>query len=443
MNVKIKSGRSLSGTISLPGDKSISHRAALFSVLANAESVIDNFLVSGVTEAMLNALSSLGVSWQLNGSNLLVKGPGLSRLVPPSQPINCGNSATTMRLLAGLIAAAGIPAVLDGSDGLRRRPMGRIIEPLRLMGVKISAAQDNYAPLVLTARPVHQPLRAIQYHMPVASAQVKSCILLAGLAANGTVTLIEEGNSRDHTELMLTRMGVRVSRSPVQPGSDIYEIKIQPPHQIIQPLRITIPGDFSSAAFLIIAGLITPGSEIILKDVGLNPTRTGLLEVLKLMEADIEILHQECTSGEPSGDLRICYSQLKGITIPGSLITRMIDEFPALAVAACFASGVTEVREAGELRNKESDRITAVCKELGNLGGSIIELPDGFNIHGGYPLQGGVVQTYHDHRIAMALAIAGLATQKPVTITDAEIIAESFPGFNKTLLKLGAELEEF
>lgn len=427
----------------MPGDKSISHRAALFSVLANEESNINNFLVSGVTEAILFSLSSLGVTWALTGTNLLVKGPGLSSLVPPSQSINCENSATTMRLLAGLISAAGIPAVLDGSEGLRRRPMGRIIEPLRLMGVKISASQDNYAPLVLAARPVHQPLRAIQYHMPVASAQVKSCLLLAALAANGTVTLVETGNSRDHTELMLARMGVKVSRSPVQPGSDVYEVKIEPPHQRIQPLRITIPGDFSSAAFLIIAALITPGAEIILKNIGLNPTRTGLLDVLKLMKADIEILHQEFTSGEPSGDLRIRYSQLKGITIPSSMIIRMIDEFPALAVAACFALGVTEVREAAELRNKESDRITVICKELSNLGGIIKELPDGFIIHGGTPLLGGVVQTYHDHRIAMALAVAGLATQKPVTILDAEIIDESFPGFNKALLELGAAVEQF
>ena len=442
MNIRITPGRSLSGTIILPGDKSISHRAALFSVLANEESNINNFLVSGVTEAILFSMSSLGVTWTLSGSNLRVSGPGLSNLIAPSQSINCGNSATTMRLLAGLISAAGIPAVLDGSDGLRRRPMGRIIEPLRLMGVKITATQDNYAPLVLAARPVHQSLRAIQYHMPVASAQVKSCILLAALAANGTVTLIETGITRDHTERMLTRMGVNVSRTPVQPGSDAYEVKIEPPHQRIQPLRITIPGDFSSAAFLIIAALITPGAEIILKNIGLNPTRTGLLDVLKLMEADIEILNQEFTSGEPSGDLRIRYSQLKGISIPSSMIIRMIDEFPALAVAACFASGVTEVREATELRNKESDRITVICKELSNLGGIIKELPDGFIIHGGTPLMGGAAQTYNDHRIAMALAVAGLATQEPVTISGAEIIDESFPDFKKTLLELGAMVEE-
>jgi 3-phosphoshikimate 1-carboxyvinyltransferase len=443
----------LAGELALPGDKSLSHRAALFAALAQGESVIDHFLVSGVTRAMLEALTGLGVAWQLQGRRLTVQGVGLLPAPGGGSPVragvtlDCGNSATTLRLLAGALAAWGVEAVLDGSPGLRRRPMGRIIQPLQQMGVPIEGAQ-GCAPLRLQGTPA--ALRPLRYAMPVASAQVKSCLLLAALAAQGETVIEEPGPSRDHTERMLSAMGVPVASSqwaakdaqpPVSGGP--FVTRLAPPRPLIlKPLQMSLPGDMSAAAFLIVAALITPGSQITLRGVGLNPTRTGLVEALVEMGADIHIANLDEQAGEPVGDLSVGYSELHGVRVSGERVVRMIDEFPAFAVAAAFARGKTVVADAEELRHKESDRITALGEELRALGAEFSETPDGFIVQGGRSLRGGVARPHGDHRLAMSLAVAGLASESPVKVAEAGIIHESFPDFAAVLRSFGAEVRQ-
>ena len=446
MNLTVTPGHALHGQADLPGDKSLSHRAALLAGMAQGESVIHNFLVSGVTHAMLGALTALGVAWELEGTTLRVVSEGLSAWKSPSTPIDCGNSATTLRLLAGALAAAGIPAVLDGSQGLRSRPMGRIVEPLRSMGVVVESDPGGCAPIRLAGRPAGQPLRSIDYTLPVASAQVKSCLLLAALAAVGETVLREPGLSRDHTERMLSGLGLRVEASlpsgngalsQVQAG---YTTRLTSSGSLdLPPIDFYLPGDFSAAAFLIAGALITPGSAIQLRNVGINPTRTGLLEALGDMGAELHLANLSERCGEPVGDLEISYSTLHAGRVGGGLVVRMIDEFPAFAAAAAFADGTTLVQDAVELRNKESDRISALCAGLRHLGVQAQEAADGFTIRGGSAVIGGQSEAYGDHRLAMALALVGLASANPVTVSGCEIIRESFPGFADTLAALGAD----
>jgi 3-phosphoshikimate 1-carboxyvinyltransferase len=433
-------GSPLHGEYCLPGDKSISHRAALLAVLAEGESTIDHFLVAGVTRAMLDCLGELGVEWGLQSDRLWVKGKGLRGLTAPVRPLDCGNSATTLRLLAGVLAAASVPATLDGSPGLRKRPMDRIIGPLRQMGVNLSA-QNGCAPIEMKDSLL--PLRPLDYFLPVASAQVKSCLLLAAMAANGTTSLNEPGPSRDHTERMLRNMGVNVVCEQITKNGRLqYVTRITPSHPLqLKPLRFTVPGDFSSAAFLIIAALITPKSEILLHNVGLNPTRIGLLDVLWNMGADITISNPNNQNDEPIGDLTVRASRLNGTSVSESLVVRMIDEFPAFAVAASFAQGTTLVSQAEELHLKESDRISQLCGELATLKVNISERPDGFMVQGGSLPYGGQVQAHSDHRLAMSLALVGLAGRAPVMVQEAEAIAESFPDFVAALRSLGACVE--
>jgi 3-phosphoshikimate 1-carboxyvinyltransferase len=439
------------GRLSLPGDKSISHRAALFAALAEGQSEINNFLVSGVTSAMLNALTKIGVEWEIVGELLRIDGKGIynsTREASKSREslqINCGNSATTLRLLAGGLAAMGIPVILDGTAGLRRRPMDRIVKPLQQMGVGIEAT-DGCAPLHLKQSTM--PLQPIDYMPRTASAQVKSCILLAALGANGKTTIREPGPSRDHTERMLRSMGIEViSRTDLltdcRDGNRsmdyITEVNVTTPVSL-RPLKMKIPGDFSAAAFLIVAGLICPGSNVTIRRVGLNPTRTGLLDALERMGADLRIDNILEQSDEPIGDIHIQSSNLRGIEVNGSLVVRMIDEFPIFAVAASYAKGRTVVSEARELRYKESDRISSLCRELKIIGGTVSENPDGFIIDGREKLEGGKIEPHGDHRLAMALTVAGLNAQRPVNVVDPGIIAESFPGFYKIMEGLGANL---
>jgi 3-phosphoshikimate 1-carboxyvinyltransferase len=441
-SLTIQPGRPLRGVIgpggryALPGDKSLSHRAALFAALATGESRIENFLVSGVTEAMLRALTALGVAWRLDGSTLIVQGRGLAGLRSPAAPLDCGNSATTLRLLVGALAAAGVAAEVTGSEGLRRRPMGRVVEPLAQMGVPVEATPKGTAPLRLLVR--QGRLRGVDYRLPVASAQVKTALILAALAADRPTTLREPGPSRDHTERMLRSMGASIE-SWVEDDS-IYVTQVNPSESwppALQPLVLRLPCDISSAAFLLVAALVAPGSELTIQGVGLNPTRTGLVEALQRMGAELQVCPGPDQGGEPSGDLTVRTSALHGIEISGSQVVRMIDEFPAFAIAAAYASGETRVRDAQELRFKESDRISALAGELRKLGVNIQETPDGFILQGGRPLLGGQVDPHGDHRLAMSLALAGLAAQGSVTIAGAEIISESFPEFVPILTALG------
>ena len=405
--------------------------------MAEGNSIIHNFLVAGVTEALLGALAELKVAWELEGTTLKVSGTGMAGLLPPDGALNCGNSATTMRLLAGALSAAGVQVVLDGSPGLRRRPMNRIIKPLQEMGVKNESGEGGLAPIHLIGRPAGTKLLSIGYELPVASAQVKTCLLLAALAAQGPTQLIEPTLSRDHTERMLGNMGVRIACSTSEARA---AVTLTPPEPLLlKPLRMTLPGDFSSAAFLIVAALVTPGSEIVLRGVGMNPTRTGLLDALLEMGADIRADHTGEQAGEPTGDITARYSALKGISVAAHNVVAMIDEFPAFSIAAAYAQGITTVKDAVELRHKESDRISAVCSQLQSLGVDIRETQDGFFVRGGSPLAGGRVAANGDHRLGMALAVAGLAASAPVTVGGAEIISESWPDFSTALSSLGAE----
>jgi 3-phosphoshikimate 1-carboxyvinyltransferase len=437
MKYLIAPNNPLKGLAHIPGDKSISHRAALFATLAQGESCIENFLHSGVTKVLLEALTAMGVSWDYRDSILYVKGQGLAGLRSPTKVVDCGNSATTIRLLMGASTAAGIEAELDGSEGLRRRPMKRVIEPLEQMGASISASAGGSAPLKIMARDRKETLKGIDYSSPVASAQVKTAILLAALAADSPTIIREPGLSRDHSERMLSSMGATLSTH----NGETPSVQISPlSTEGLKPLKLTIPGDFSAAAFLIVAALIVPDSEITLEGVDLNPTRTGLLDALIMMGADIEIIYQKIRHGEPVGRITARHGPLKSTAVEGSLVVRMIDEFPIFAVAACLAEGQTIVRDAGELRLKESDRIKAICEMLSRRNVDIQEREDGFVITGPSEIIGGSIEATGDHRMAMALSIAGLASQDALTIEGAEIIQESFPNFAEELSKLGAEI---
>jgi 3-phosphoshikimate 1-carboxyvinyltransferase len=443
MNLISKSNQSLRGTVDaeLPGDKSISHRAALFAAFADGTSHIEHFQVSGVTRPMLQALTSFGIQWSLEGESLTVEGRGIGAWKNPTFPIDCGNSATTLRLLAGAIVGAGVTATLDGSYGLRRRPMDRIVEPLRKMGAVIKTTPGGIAPLTIQARSEGQKLKPLTYDLPVASAQVKSCLLLAALGAQGTTVLNEPGPSRDHTERMLSGMGVKIKSYEVEAHNTLrYMVELTPPNPLVlTPLNMSLPADPSAAAFLIVAALIIPGSSLTLKGVCLNPTRTGLLDALQAMGADISLSNQHDAGGELVGDLLVNASELQGTEVGGSLVVRMIDEFPIFAIAAAVANGTTIVHDAHELRLKESDRIAMLAAELRLLGVEIEEHPDGFTIRGG-KLQGGTVESHGDHRLVMSLAVAGLAAESPVTVQHAECTSESFPAFAVLLQKLGAAI---
>jgi 3-phosphoshikimate 1-carboxyvinyltransferase len=429
----------------LPGDKSISHRAALFAAMARGRSEISNFLFSGVTRVMLHALSRVGVEWEWQAEKLIIESPGFRAWKAPESVVDCGHSATTMRLLAGALAAAGIPATLDGSPNLRSRPMKRILRPLQQMGVPIRGSENGTAPLILDQRPTGSALRPASFELSIASAQLKTCLMLAAMDAPGLTTITEPYPSRDHSERMLAVMGVNLSTNgffnqppPNAPGSIRLEIE---PGQEIMPVELSVPGDFSSAAFLIGGALITPGSEIQLAGVGINPTRTGLLDVLTDMQARVEVTNRRMIHGEPLADIRIWHQRLQGTEIEGALVVRMIDEFPILAVMGAFAHGQTTVRDASELRYKETDRIHSLCLELEKIGCDISEFSDGFQITGNGILTGGSVSHHNDHRLAMALAIAGLAANNPVVIEQAEIIQQSFPDFIEIIQKLGGRLE--
>ena len=417
-----KCSNGLHGEITIPADKSISHRAVMFSSIAKGKSVIKNFSNGADPNSTLNIFRQLGVNIEhIDNTTLLVNSTGM--LKASDNILDCGNSGTTMRLVSGILAGQNFDSILVGDESLSKRPMKRIIEPLTLMGADIES-QDYKAPLKIKGT----KLKSVDYISPIASAQVKSCILLAGLFAEGTTSVTEKYLSRNHTELMLKYMGADIV-------TDGLTVKIKPSQ--LEGKEINICGDISSAAYFIAAALLVPNSNVILKNVGLNPTRYSILDVAEIMGGNIEILDKKDVSGELVGDIRICTSDLKGCEISGDIIPRLIDEIPVIAVMATQAEGETIIKDAKDLRNKESDRISTVVNELKKLGADIQELDDGMIIRGKTKLKGGVqLETYNDHRLAMSLYVAGLLCEKEIGINGFEWAGISFPEFENLFLSL-------
>ena len=414
----------LRGEITVPGDKSISHRAVMLGALANGTTHITGFLMGEDCLSTIDCFRKMGVEIEITDSEVIVEGVGLHGLCAPEETLYTGNSGTTTRLLCGILAGQPFTATLNGDASIQKRPMGRVIKPLREMGASIEGKNDNYCPLTLYP----SELYGIEYRLPVASAQLKSDILLAGLYAEGQTTVIEPAPSRDHTERMFRALGVEVethgSTITLEPPEDLYAVDIR------------VPGDISSAAFFLVAGAIVEGSELTIRNVGVNPTRTGILDVLHEMGADISIsnFHDDA---EPVCDLTVKHSMLRGVEIGGSIIPRLIDELPVIAVAAAYAEGETVIRDAQELKVKESNRIAAMVTELKKAGVDAEETADGMIIRGGKRPHGAAFETYKDHRIAMSLAVLALAARSACRIDEPEVVAISYPDFFHTLERLG------
>ena len=422
-------GLSLQGRIRVPGDKSISHRALMLGAIAEGETQIQGLLLGEDPRSTAACFRALGAEIsELNTELVKVKGIGLGNFQEPINVLDAGNSGTTMRLMLGLLAShPGRFFTVTGDSSLRSRPMSRVVKPLQQMGAQIWGRKGNtLAPLAIQG----QALQPIHYHSPIASAQVKSCILLAGLNTEGQTTVTEPALSRDHSERMLRAYGAELSIDP-----DTNSVTITGGAKLYGQ-TVIVPGDISSAAFWLVAGAIVPGSDLVVENVGVNPTRTGILEALALMGADIQLENQREVAGEPVADIRVRSGGLKSCTIAGYIIPRLIDEIPILAVAAAFAEGTTIIRDAEELRVKESDRITVMAQQLNKMGAKISELPDGMEITGGTPLVGAAVDSHTDHRIAMSLAIAALNAIGTTTIHRAEAAAISYPNFTITLREI-------
>lgn len=415
----------LRGVVRVPGDKSISHRALMLGAIAQGETQIQGLLLGEDPCSTAACFRAMGADIsELNTERVIVRGIGLGQLQEPIDVLNAGNSGTTMRLMLGILASHPERFfTITGDASLRSRPMLRVIEPLRQMGAQIWHRQRGLAPLAVQG----QRLQPIHYASPIASAQVKSCILLAGLMAEGATTVSEPALSRDHSERMLRAFGADLTVDP-----DTCSATVHGP-ATLHGQEVIVPGDLSSAAFWLVAGAIVPGSDLTIENVGVNPTRTGILEALAQMEADITLENQRTVAGEPVADLRVRHSPLKACTIAGDLIPRLIDEIPILAVAAALAEGTTVIRDAAELRVKESDRLAVMAAQLNRMGARVTELPDGMEIVGGTSLQSAELDSYTDHRIAMSLAIAALCAKGTTTIQRAEAAAVSYPEFVETL----------
>jgi 3-phosphoshikimate 1-carboxyvinyltransferase len=416
----ITPAKQLKGVVNLPGDKSICHRVALFGSLASGTSIISNFSPGKDCSSTLSCLKALGVPISRKPDNIVrVHGAGRSGFTEPNNVLNAGNSGTTTRLLSGILAAQPFLSVVTGDASLRSRPMRRLIEPLRSMGADVEGRrQGSFAPLVIKGKKLH----GTTYTLPVPSAQIKSAILLAGLFAEGKTIVKQNQISRDHTERLLKQMGAQIEIA----GNDVI---LTPDNNTLTQVEMCVPGDISSAAYWLVAGAIHPDARIKIMNCGNNPTRTGILDILKEMGAKITIENQRSEYSEPVADLFIESSKLSGVEIKGEIIPKLIDEIPILAVAACFARGTTVIKDAAELRVKESDRIATTVKELSALGAQIEELPDGMKIVGGSKLLGTRVKSYFDHRLAMSLAIAGLTAQGKTTIENAHCVDISYPQF--------------
>lgn len=422
------SGSALRGQIRVPGDKSISHRALMLGALAEGETQIQGLLLGEDPRSTAACFRAMGATIStLNSEMVTVQGIGLGQLKEPKNVLDAGNSGTTIRLMLGILASHPDRFfTVTGDSSLRSRPMLRVIKPLQQMGATVWHRAGGLAPLAVQG----QQLNPIHYQSPIASAQVKSCILLAGLMAAGHTTVTEPALSRDHSERMLKAFGAEV----IVDAATCSATVVGPARLQGQP--VIVPGDISSAAFWLVAGAVVPGSELLVQNVGINPTRTGVLDALMAMEADITLENQRIVAGEPVADVRIRHSRLKATTIAGDLIPRLIDEIPILAVAAAFAQGTTVIRDAAELRVKESDRLAVMATQLSRMGAAVTELPDGLEITGGQSLKGADVDSHTDHRIAMSLAIAALNASGSTTIHRAEAAAISYPDFTETLRRI-------
>lgn len=419
-----KSGK-LSGTVTVPGDKSISHRSVMFGSIAEGLTEISGFLQGADCLSTISCFSKMGIEIENKGDTVLVRGHGLRGLQKPNSILDCGNSGTTTRLISGILSAQNFEVTLTGDESIQKRPMKRIMEPLSRMGAQIESVRCNgCAPLHIIGSPLH----GISYDSPVASAQVKSSILLAGLYADGETRVTEPYVSRNHSELMLTSFGADVrtegTTAILQPAKELYGQKI------------LVPGDISSAAFFIAAALIVPGSEVLIKNVGINPTRDGILRVCKDMNADITLMNVKDDIGEPTADLLVRSGNLKGTIIEGAVIPTLIDELPMIAAMACFAEGTTVIKDAAELKVKESNRIAVMVESLSAMGADVTETEDGMIIRGGKPLHGVVIDSKKDHRIAMTFAVTALAADGETEILDADCVNISYPGFYNDLKML-------
>lgn len=423
--MEIKKLTNLHGELTVPGDKSISHRAVMFGSLAKGTTKITHFLEGADCLSTISCFRKMGIDIENNNGEILVHGKGLHGLSAPVDILDVGNSGTTTRLISGILAGQNFVSELTGDDSIQSRPMKRIMTPLLSMGADIASIKgNNCVPL----RIIGHPLKAIHYDSPVASAQVKSCVLLAGMYSDGITSVTEPVLSRNHTEIMLNYFGAQVT-------SEETTASIAPEPSLFAR-EITVPGDISSAAYFIAAGLLVPGSEILLKNVGINPTRDGLLRVCKDMGADITLLNVNM-EGEPTADLLVRTSSLHGTTVGGEIIPTLIDEIPMIAVMAAFAEGTTVIKDAKELKVKESDRILVMAENLSRMGADITPTEDGMIIHGGKPLHGAEIDSYLDHRVAMSFAVAGLLCDGPLSIKGGDCVKISYPEFYEDLYRLG------
>ncbi|MBC7961973.1 MAG: 3-phosphoshikimate 1-carboxyvinyltransferase [Steroidobacteraceae bacterium] len=427
-SITMQPADALGGELTVPGDKSISHRSIMLGAIANGVTTVRGFLRGEDNMSTMHAFRAMGVKIDDDGETIAIHGRGLHGLQEPGDVLDCGNSGTTIRLITGLLSGQSFFSVVTGDQYLRKRPMKRVVEPLTRMGARIQGRhQGSLAPLAISGG----GLSAIDYHSPVSSAQIKSSIMLAGLYADGETTVREPSLSRDHSERMFRLFGASLVR--FENGVTVHggaELNAQ---------EVTVPGDISSAAFFIVAALITPGSELLIRNVGINPTRTGVIDILKEMGGDIELLDERELSGEPVADILVRSSRLKGTAISGSVVPRAIDEFPVVCVAAACAEGLTSIRDAKELRVKETDRITAMANNLRTLGVVVTETDDGMDITGSERLSGGEVESFGDHRIAMSLAVAALVATDEITILDIDCVATSFPSFFQLLEKVAGK----
>ena len=419
------------GEITVPGDKSVSHRAVMFGAISRGNTQVSHFLMSADCLSTISCFRKMGIRIEADPASdtVLIQGRGLHGLQAPAETLYTGNSGTTTRLISGILAGQDFVSVLDGDDSIRRRPMDRVIRPLTQMGAGVtSLSSGGCCPLRITGGQLH----ALDYHSPVSSAQVKSCVLLAGLYADGPVSVSEPALSRDHTERMLSGFGASVSSGRTADGWKATVL----PEPDLKGCRITVPGDISSAAYFMAAALILPGSEVLIRNVGINPTRAGILEVIRSMGGSVELVDCRSQGGEPTADLLVRSSSLHGTVIGGNQIPALIDELPVCAVLASFASGRTVIRDAAELRVKESDRIEVMTQALGAMGADITPLEDGMIIEGGRQLHAAVVDSHKDHRAAMSLAVAALACDGDTTIKDADCVGISYPEFYDDLASL-------